>query len=270
MITQKFSGKALFYKAKGSGSPLILIPGFASGEWNWFRQVDDLSKDFQVITFDPRGIGKSRAKESDLQELSMRAFAEDVLQILDKLKIEKANVLGASFGGFVAQEFALSFPERLDKLILACTSFGGKNHVAPDLEILMAFASTEGMNTSERIRKFMIPAFTDEFNEKHTEIVEKVCRLREEAIVPEKVYLSQLTAATTFDFENRVGEIKNETLIITGDKDRVVPMQNSINLSEKMSNAALKIIENGSHLFFIEKAEEFNKIVKDFLKENNR
>ena len=52
------------------------------------------------------------------------------------LKIEKANVLGASFGGFVAQEFALDFPERIDKLILACTTAGGANHVKPDIEIL--------------------------------------------------------------------------------------------------------------------------------------
>ncbi len=78
----------------------------------------------------------------------------------------------------------------------------------------MAFASTDGMNTSARIRKFMAPAFTDEFNENHAEIVEQVCQLREGSIVSEKVYTAQLTAATTFDFENRVGEIKNETLII--------------------------------------------------------
>jgi pimeloyl-ACP methyl ester carboxylesterase len=255
----------LFYKSQGMGEPLIVIPGFASGAWNWNWQTEDLAEDFQVITFDPRGIGNSIANESDLQNLSMRVFAEDVLQILDELKIEKANILGASFGGFVALEFALEFSERLSKLILACTSFGGKNHVAPDLEILMAFASTDGMNTSERIRKFMTPAFTDEFNKNHAETVEKVCRLREGSIVPEKVYSAQLNAATTFNFENRIGEIKNETLILTGNKDKVVPMQNSINLSKKMPNAKLEIIENGSHLFFVEKADEFNRAVREFL-----
>jgi pimeloyl-ACP methyl ester carboxylesterase len=258
----------LFYKTHGEGKPIILIPGFASGGWNWSWQTEILAKDFQIITFDPRGIGRSEAAENDLENLSLVTFAKDVLQILDELKIEKANVLGASFGGFVAQEFALSFPERLDKLILACTSFGGADHIAPDPEILMAFASTDGMNTSERIRKFMTPAFTDEFNKNHAETVEKVCRLREESAVPEQVYLAQLTAATTFDFEDRVSEIKNETLILTGDKDRVVPMQNSVNLAEKMPKAKLEIIEGGSHMFFVEKADEFNQAVKDFLKAN--
>ena len=258
----------LSYKTHGAGEPLILIPGFASGAWNWFRQIEELSKDFEVITFDPRGIGKSKVlNESKLENLSMSIFAEDVLQILDELGIEKANVLGASFGGFVAQKFALEFPGRLNKLILACTSFGGAHHVAPDLEILMAFASTDAMNTKDRIRKFMTPAFTDDFNKNHAVTVEKVCRLREESIVPEKVYTAQLTAATSFDFENRVNEIKNETLILTGDKDRVVPMQNSVNLAEKMPNARLEIIENGSHMFFIEKVDEFNRAVKKFLSE---
>ena len=255
----------LYYEVRGTGESLVLIPGFASGAWNWNWQAKDLVKDFQVVTFDPRGIGKSKAFETDLKNLSMRVFAEDVLQILDELEIEKAHILGASFGGFVAQEFALEFPERLNKLILACTSFGGAHHVAPDWEVLMAFASTDGMNTSERIRKFMTPAFTEEFNKNNAETVEKVCKLREESIVPESVYTSQLKAATTFDFENRVSEIKNKTLILTGDKDRVVPMQNSVNLAGKMSNAKLEIIENGSHMFFIEKADEFNQKVRNFL-----
>ena len=111
----------------------------------------------------------------------------------------------------------------------------------------------------------MIPAFTDEFKEKHAATVEKICRLREESIVPEKIYLAQLTAATSFDFENRVGEIKNKTLVLTGDKDRVVPMRNSVNLAEKMPNARIKIIKDGSHMFFVEKSDEFNQAVKDFL-----
>lgn len=259
----------LHYETHGAGEPLLLIPGFASGAWNWFRQIDDLAKNFKVITFDPRGIGKSKAEnEGELENLSMNAFADDVLHILDELDIEKAHILGASFGGFVAQTFALNFSDRLGKLILACTSFGGAHHVPPDLEILMAFAATDGMNTSERIRKFMIPAFTPEFVAEFPETVEKVCELRENSVVPEKVYTAQLTTATTFDYKDRVREIENETLIITGNNDKVVPVQNSINLAEKMPNARLEIIENGSHLFFVENAAEFNRKIKEFIFKN--
>src|SRR4051812_17732088 len=103
----------LFYETHGDGQPLILIPGFASGAWTWFCQTSELAKDFRVITFDPRGIGKSKIETAtaDAQNLSIETFAGDVLRVLDDLKIEKANVLGASFGGFVAQELAIKFPE---------------------------------------------------------------------------------------------------------------------------------------------------------------
>jgi pimeloyl-ACP methyl ester carboxylesterase len=256
----------LFYESHGAGEPLVLIPGFASGAWAWFEQIEDLSKHFRVITFDPRGV--SRSPVADGAAVSLQTIARDIANLLDELKIEKASVLGASFGGFVAQEFALTYAERLDKLILACTSFGGKNHVAPDLEILMSFISTDDLNQSERIRKFMIPAFTPEFRVSNAETIEKVCVLREQNVVPVNVYLAQLNSATTFDFEARAAGIKAETLVLTGDADVVVPPQNSYNLAKAIPNAKLEVIEGGSHMFFIEKAEEFNKTVKEFLKDN--
>jgi pimeloyl-ACP methyl ester carboxylesterase len=264
MTYAQFENFRLFYESHGAGEPLVLIPGFASGAWAWFKQIEDLSKRFQVVTFDPRGV--SRSQISGDSAVSLQTIAGDIVNLLDKLKIEKANILGASFGGFVAQEFALTFPERLNKLILACTSFGGKNHVAPDLEILTAFIAIDDLNKSERIRKFMIPAFTPEFRAEHAEIVEKVCRLREQNVVPENVYLAQLQSATTFDAEARIAGIKAETLILTGDKDVVVPPQNSYNLAKAIPNAKLKVIEGGSHMFFIEKADEFNEIVSQFVR----
>lgn len=253
----------LFFETHGAGEPLIMIPGFASGAWGWFRQIEELSKDFQLITFDPRGIGKSK---NDFTKIpSMKTFVEDVLEVLDELKIERANVLGASFGGFVAQEFALSFPDRLDKLILSCTTAGGVDHVKPDIEILRSFSPDPTLTIGERIRKFIRPAFTKEFNERHADEVEKVCRLRETNSVADEIYFAQLQAAFTFDTGKRLDEIKNETLVVTGDRDDVVPMQNSENLAKKLPNAELKVIENGSHLIFIENADEFNKIVSQFV-----
>jgi pimeloyl-ACP methyl ester carboxylesterase len=257
----------LFYETHGGGKPLILIPGFASGAWTWFRQIDELAKDFRVITFDPRGIGKSKIENPDeLTNLSIQSFVGDVLQVLDELKVEKANVLGASFGGFVAQELALKFPERLDKLILACTTFGGENHVKPDLEILRSFTPNPNLTVAERIRKFIRPAFTDEFNAEHPDEVEKVCVLRETNEVADAVYFAQLQVAFTFDTEHEISAVENATLVLTGDTDNVVPMQNSVNLAEKLPNSSLKVIENGSHLFFIENADEFNRAVREFLK----
>ncbi|MCA1625641.1 MAG: hypothetical protein LC768_03035 [Acidobacteria bacterium] len=113
-------------------------------------------------------------------------------------------------------------------MILACTSFGGKNHIAPPPEILLAFTSTQGLNSPERIRKFMIPAFTTEFAETHGNEIEKICALRGQNFVSESVYQQQLISATSFNAESRVSNIKAKTLILSGDSDGVAPLQNSI------------------------------------------
>lgn len=257
----------LYYETHGAGEPLILIPGFASGAWTWYCQTEELAKDFRVITYDPRGIAKSKIETtSDAESLSMQTFVEDVRQVIDDLKIEKANVMGASFGGFVAQELVLRFPERVNKLILACTTTGGENHVRPDTEILRSFTPDPNLPIGERIKNFFRPAFTDKFNHENAAEVEKVCRLRETNEVAEAVYFAQLQGAFSFDTSDAINTVKNETLVLTGDQDRIVPMQNSVNLAERMPNASLKIFENGSHMFFIENAAEFNRAVKDFLK----
>jgi pimeloyl-ACP methyl ester carboxylesterase len=254
----------IFYESHGTGEPLVLIAGFASGAWQWFKQIDDLSQNFRVITFDARGISRSKLEENET--VSISTIADDICELLDKLGIEKTSILGTSFGGFVAQDFALRYPERLNKLVLACTSFGGKNHVLPDnIEALSAFSTIADLNSLERIRKFMIPAFTKDFAENNFDIIEQVCKLRGVNEVPESVYLQQLQAATTFDTQAEVSRITAETLIVTGDKDQVVPMQNSINLAKEIPKSRLEIIENSGHLFFIEQAEKFNEIVEEFL-----
>ena len=252
------------YEIHGSGDPLVLIPGFASGAWSWAWQVNELAVHSRVVTFDPRGVGRS--KISGGAEVSISKIAEDVSLMLDALGVQAANVAGISFGGFAAQEFALRYPKRLRKLVLASTSFGGPNHVLPAAETLAAMASTAGLNSAERIRQNVSAAFTPDFRSEHGDEVERFCRLREENPVPEDVYLQQLRSAMTFNAESRVGEIRAETLVITGEDDTVVPPQNSRNLAARLPHAELAVIENAGHMLFVEKADAFNRIVTEFLR----
>ncbi|MBS1797292.1 MAG: alpha/beta hydrolase [Acidobacteria bacterium] len=257
----------LFSETHGDGTPIVLIPGFASGAWIWFRQIAGLAGDFRVVTFDPRGIGRSRvARLEDLADLTMASFVDDVKQILDEHGIEKAVVAGASFGGFVAQEFALKYRERVEKLVLCCTSAGGPGHVKPAPEILQAFVPDPSLTVGERIRKHIGPAFTDRFNAEHPDEVERVCRLREENEVHDAVYLAQIQAAFLFDTNARLENIDTATLVVTGRDDRVVPIENSLNLAAKLPRARLEIIDHGSHLFFVEQAEQFNEIISRFVR----
>lgn len=260
MPKEVFPDFELYYRDRGDGEPLVLIPGFASGAWSWDKQADALSGKFRVITFDPRGVAGSTV--SDNAEVSIQSIADDVVMLMDALGIGAAHVLGISFGGFVAQELAIKYPERLKKLVLACTSFGGPNHVPAVMDIYAAFVSMEGLNSPDRIRKYLSVSFADDTD---PDIVEKFCKLREQNPIPEKVYAAQLRSAMSFNAEQRVPAISAETLVITGDRDLIVPMKNSLNLVEAIPNAHLAVIPYAGHMAFVERADEFNRIIEDFL-----
>jgi pimeloyl-ACP methyl ester carboxylesterase len=256
------NGLQLYYEIEGDGAPVVLIPGFAAGRWIWFKQTEELSRNFRVIIFDPRGVSASDKPEG-VQTIEL--LADDVAHLLQTIGIESADIVGASFGGFVAQEFALKYPAMTRKLVLCCTSFGGPNHVAPAPETLQALASTKGLNSEERMRANLLLAFTPEYVQTEVDEVDRVVKLRAANEVPEHIYLSQLQAAMSFNTEPRLKGIKSPTLVLSGDADVIVPVQNSRNLASKIPGAQLQIIEGGSHTFFIEQAGEFNRIVTEFL-----
>ncbi len=257
----------LYYEEHGAGVPLLLIPGFGTGLWIWFKQISAFAEEFRTIAFDPRGIARSDAPDAPV---TIGTIADDVAALLKALNLESAHILGASFGGFVAQEFALAHPQMTKSLTLCCTSFGGQHHVPPTLETLQAIASTKGLNTEERVRENLLLAFSPAFVDNNREEVERVIALRAQNYVPEYAYLHQLQAAMAFNTEERVSEIKAPTLILTGDADIIVPMQNSLNLAARIPNARLTIISGGSHTFFIEQADEFNAAVKEFIRETEK
>jgi pimeloyl-ACP methyl ester carboxylesterase len=253
----------LHYEVYGEGEPVVLIPGLAGGAWIWFKQFEALARHFQVLTFDPCGVGKSGYAE---RPPVMRLMADDVAGLMQGLRIERAHILGASFGGFVAQEFVLAYPQMTQTLTLSCTSFGGPNHVPPTMETLAALASTDGFNTEDRIRRNLLPAFSPRFASEQPDEVENVIKLRLASPVNEGTYRWQLSTAVGFNAEARVAGIEAPTLLLTGDADEIVPVENSRNLAALIPGSQLSVIDGGSHLFFIEQPEEFNSAVIEFLK----
>src|ERR1041385_4096761 len=207
------NGIGLYYESEGEGAPVVLIPGFAAGRWIWFKQTPDLSRNFRVIIFDPRGVSASDKPEGP-QTISL--LADDVAHLLETIGIQSAHVVGASFGGFVAQEFALKYPAMTRKLVLCCTSFGGPHHVVPAPETLAALASTKGLNSEERMRANLLLAFTPEYVRTQVDEVDLIVHLRATNEVPEHIYLSQLQAAMSFSVESRLEEIKSPTLVLSG------------------------------------------------------
>jgi pimeloyl-ACP methyl ester carboxylesterase len=220
-------GFQLYYESAGDGEPLVLIPGFASGASLWTRQIGPLARHFRVISFDPRGVAQSDKPEGE-QTISL--LADDLAELLRFLGIAETHVVGVSFGGFVAQEFALRYPQMTRKLVLCCTSFGGPNHVGPAPEVMS-----------------------------------EIMQPRAAGDVSEDMYRVQLQAAMAFNTEDRLAAISSPTLIVSGDADVIVPVQNSYNLAREIPNAELQLVSGGSHTFFLEQADEFNQVVTKWL-----
>ena len=114
----------IHYEVQGGGEPLVLVMGLGSNLAGWMFQLLEFSRRYRVITFDNRGVGRTDAPDA---AYSIEMMAGDTVGLMDALEIESAHVLGISMGGFIAQEIAIRFPERVRSLVLAATG----THVDP-------------------------------------------------------------------------------------------------------------------------------------------
>lgn len=122
------------YKIFGKGNPLLLISGAGNVMDSWPTSfLNELSSTHQVIIFDNRGVGNTTAGS---KSFSIQQLANDTADLLDALKIEKADVLGFSMGSFVAQQLTIAYPEKVYKLILYGSSCGGKDAIPQDSKVI--------------------------------------------------------------------------------------------------------------------------------------
>jgi pimeloyl-ACP methyl ester carboxylesterase len=171
--------------------------------------------------------------------------------------------LGISLGGFIAQQLALDHPEIVNKLILCSTSFGGPNMILPKGEILQFMAFGAGKETFQRGLEL---AFSPEYLAKNPEEIARITAPMRRNPQPRYAYLRQFMAPLNFNSEPRLHELSMPVLVMAGEADRVVPVENSRLLAARLPNARLVTFPNAGHLFVVERADEVNRIILDFLK----
>lgn len=254
------NGVQIYYEAHGRGEPLLLLAGIGYGTWLWFKQLPALAPHYQVIVFDNRGAGRSDKPD---EEYTVALMAQDAYELLRGLGLSRAHILGVSLGGFIAQQLVLAHPELVKNLVLCSTSFGGPNMVLPRGEVLQFMALGAGKETFQYGLEL---AFSREYYQQHPREIAQLTRPMRRNPQPRYAYLRQLMAPVNFCSEERLLEIRCPTLVLAGEDDPVVPAENSRRLAAQLPQAHLKIFPGARHLFFIERAEEANQTILEFLR----
>lgn len=253
----------LAWDRRGNGAPLLLIHGLGYARWGWEPVLPELAEQFDVILFDNRGIGESDAPPGPYTVAEMAA---DAVQVLDEAGVARAHVVGTSLGGMIAQELALAYPERVDRLVLACTTPGGqKAHPMPQVTVaLMAEAAT--LEPAVALRRFVENALAPATVAAHPELVEQIMAHRLATAQQPAAWAAQASAGATFDAYDRLGALAAPTLVQHGDEDVVVDPRNADLLVELLPDARLERVPGG-HLFFWEAPEQFVSSVSGFLED---
>jgi proline-specific peptidase len=272
----KINDVRISYNIQGDGYPLFLLHGFAMYKEFWKWQAEVLSKNFKVITLDSRGCGKT---DHPVQGFSMEILADDVKSLMDFLNIDIINLGGHSFGGMIAQQFALKYPDNLNKLILMSTfanlpldKSGLEMYKQSQLSLYeakikdpnAAFWDKMKQRFSRDSYKEMIRNPTKQFNNLFTakELIELE---NTNGTSKAQDILNMINAIVNHNTLKRLYEIMNETLVLAADKDRVVSKISSEILHERIPNSKLFILKS-SHFFMLEEAPEVNDLILNFLK----
>lgn len=261
MPVAKVNEVQIYYESLGDGVPLLLIEGIPGTVPDWYPFANYLAQDFKVVLFDNRGSGRSDMPQ---EWYSMSQMASDAAGLLDSIGIARANVFGVSMGGMIAQELAINFPQRIERLVLGCTHCGGPATIRPAPAVEAAFA-LETEDWAVRIRNLAPFAFSERFARERPEVLAEFIAKKSLDVQPYFAYRRQIGAVIRHDTSGRLARIVSPTLVLTGTVDRTLAPQNSQVLHEKIPNSELATIEGAGHLFFIEEPEQTLKILRSFL-----
>lgn len=230
----KLQDTNLYYEIYGEGEPLILLHGNSGSIKDFYQQIPVLSKQYKVIAIDTRGQGKSI--DSSKKDFTYKIFADDVKALIDQLKLNKVNIAGWSDGGNTGLEFALKYPERLNKLI------------------------TIGAN-----------AFPDGVDDKLTDHFENKMLVMKALKDPKKFNEQRLLNIMLTQpriTRKDLNKIVSRVLVIAGDKDVIKPEHTEL-IAKEIPNAELKIYSNATHMIPFENADQLNTDILIFLGKSN-
>jgi pimeloyl-ACP methyl ester carboxylesterase len=252
-------GAQIYWSEAGSGEPLLLIMGLGYAHEMWFRTRPAMEAHYRTVVFDNRGVGRSDVPAGPY---TIAQMADDAARVLDAAEIQRARVVGISMGGMIAQELALRHPARVQKLVLGCTSFGGKTakiaakHV---LQILQARATMTPEEGAEAMVPFIYDAGTPRAR------IDEDLAVRRRVYPSAEGYLAQVQAINAWSSADRLGQLHVPTLVIQGETDQLIPPENAAMLATRIAGAKVVMLPQASHIFTTDQPQKAHAAMLDFL-----
>lgn len=251
----------IHYLDDNSNSPeaVLLLHGLGANCHSWLLQTEILHENgFRTIAPDAPGFGKSTYPGG---RATIKLFSDPIETVVNKIGAKRLNVVGISMGGALALQMALDHPELLSQLVLVNT-FAHLNVTSPRLlpyfAIRFALVHTLGLETQAKaVAKRIFPYPDQEIFRQG--LIEQVIQADPHA------YRAAMRALARFDVRNRLHEIQCPTLVVTGDRDTTVPLETQNFMAQNINGARQVVISDAGHAVTIEKAEQFNRVLVEFL-----
>jgi 3-oxoadipate enol-lactonase len=248
----------LDYGLHGSeGAPaLVLSNSLGTTQELWERQLPGLAESFRVLTYDHPGHGSSALP---VQPCTVEALARGVLDLLDELNLERVSYCGVSLGGMVGMALALEAPERLERLVLSCTSA----YLGPAEGWLERARIVRSDGMAAIADTVVARWFTPELAQAQPEVA---ARFRAAlAATPPEGYARCCEAIGAWDARERISAISVPTLVVAGAEDPATPLEHAELIAARIHGARLLVLERAAHLANVERAETFTRAVLQHL-----
>jgi pimeloyl-ACP methyl ester carboxylesterase len=249
------AGARIHYEVDGEGEPLVLIAGTAFDLSFWDDLLPEL-RGFRVLRLDNRGAGLSDAPD---EAFSIEQMADDVAAVMDAAGMPSAHVYGISMGGLIAQDLAIRYPARVLSLVLGATYAGGPplSRAVRALPLLLSGKGPEDLlrATAPYLSATAIPATNDRFPG--------------HALAPrdKRGLRRQLSAQLRYSSMRRLHTIRQPTLIMHGEKDRLISPLNARRMTRRVRGARLRLIAGAGHMYRHDRPGESHDLLLDFLME---
>jgi aminoacrylate hydrolase len=246
----------LHYETTGSGAPVLLAAGLSGLGKFWSGQVEALAHRFMVIRYDHRGNGRSTRSAPPY---SIDGMVDDVIALLDHLRLPRVRFVGHSTGGAIGQRLAAAFPDRVERLVLSATW----THCDPYFRRLFSLRrdllARGAGDLYARLSTLLLYA--------PSWIVEHDTQFADEGATPEDVaiLIAKIDALLAFDSRAVLPRIVAPTLVISARDDMIVPLHFTEVLLAGIRHAKLEVLDSGGHYYPITRAERFTRLIEAFL-----